>query len=230
MKCAIMQPYLFPYLGYYQLVYAVDKFVFYDDVNYIKGGFINRNNILANGTAQRFTIPINQASSFKKINELSFTDNVRKQLMSIEQAYSKSPYFNDVYPIIKNVLSSDNRDVTSVCRQSIESVFQYLDINKNTILSSDLDYSRDQSPADKLVSIAGLLNCNNYVNSPGGKELYNKGYFKERGIDLSFIEMNDIKYSQGGNVEFTPYLSMIDILMWNKKNDVIGFLEENILV
>ncbi|EIO4059130.1 WbqC family protein [Vibrio vulnificus] len=230
MKCAVMQPYLFPYLGYYQLVYAVDKFVFYDDVNYIKGGFINRNNILANGTSQRFTIPVEQASSFKKISELSFSENVRKQLMSIEQAYSKAPYFKDVFPIIQKVLSSENRDVTYVCRQSIEAVFLYLGIEKSTILSSDLDYSRDQSAADKLVSIAGLLNCNEYVNSPGGKELYNKAYFKERGVDLSFIGMKLVDYPQGNDKDFLPYLSMIDVLMWNDKDSVKSFLDKYVLV
>lgn len=212
--CAVMQPYLFPYLGYYQLVQASDVFVFYDDVNYIKGGYINRNNILSNGQVQRFTVPINQASSFKKINELSFSHNVRKQLASIEQSYGKAPYFHDVYPIVKAVLNSENRNVAHICRKSVEAVFSYLGIEKETYLSSQLEYNREQSAAERLISISELLDCRNYINSPGGKILYCKEFFSERNIKLSFIEMEDVEYFQSGPTkEFVPYLSIIDIMM-----------------
>lgn len=226
MKCAVMQPYLFPYLGYYQLISAVDKFVFYDDVNYIKGGYINRNTILSNGLPQRFTIPVDKASSFKKINELSFSDNIRKQIISIEQAYSKSPYFKDVYPLIESVLKSKKRDVTYLCGESIRKVYSYLDIEKDIFISSEMDYDRNQSAADKLLAISEVLTCREYVNSPGGKSLYSKSYFKKNGIDLSFIEMGKVKYNQGIRGDFIPNLSMIDVLMWNDKDSVVSLLSE----
>ena len=70
MKLAIMQPYLFPYLGYFQLIAAVDKFVFYDDVNFIKNGWINRNRLLISGKVNYITIPLSGASSFLKINQV----------------------------------------------------------------------------------------------------------------------------------------------------------------
>lgn len=100
MIVGVMQPYLFPYLGYFQLVHHCDKFVFYDDVNYIKGGYVNRNNILCNSKKQLFTLPVEKASSFKKINELSFQRNPKKIIRTIEQAYSKSTYFDEVMPLV----------------------------------------------------------------------------------------------------------------------------------
>ncbi|HCR3455045.1 TPA: WbqC family protein, partial [Proteus mirabilis] len=98
MILAVMQPYLFPYIGYYQLAYHSDMFIFYDDVNYIKGGYINRNNILTKNGPQLFTLPVKKASSFKKINELFYQEDTRKILTSISQAYSKAPYFTSVFP------------------------------------------------------------------------------------------------------------------------------------
>ncbi|MBQ4812048.1 WbqC family protein [Pseudoalteromonas luteoviolacea] len=220
-----MQPYLFPYLGYYQLVYSVDNFVLYDDVNFIKRGYINRNNILVNGGAQRFTIPVPGATQNEKINAFEFSGDVRKVLKTIQQSYKKAPYFDEVYHLVEGVLTSKNRSVTHVCKLSIEQVFAYLDIKRMYHISSDLEYNRDATAADKLISISKKLNCTHYVNSPGGVELYQKGYFKERNIDLSFIKMNADEYSQNVD-EFVPYLSMIDVLMWNSKEQVKLLLEQ----
>ncbi|MAD89995.1 MAG: hypothetical protein CMK64_09850 [Pseudoalteromonas sp.] len=220
-----MQPYLFPYLGYYQLVYSVDNFVFYDDVNFIKRGYINRNNILVNGVAQRFTIPVPGATQNEKINTFEFSTDVKKVLKTIEQSYKKAPYFQEVYKIVEDVLTSGNRSVTDICKLSIEKVFDYLGIRKQYYISSELEYDRNISAADKLISISKKLNCTHYVNSPGGIELYSKDYFKERGVDLSFIQMEASTYSQNGD-GFVPYLSMIDVLMWNNKEQVKQLLEQ----
>lgn len=225
MKFAVMQPYLFPYLGYYQLVNAVDKFIFYDDVTFIKGGYINRNNILSNGKAQRFTIPVPGMSSNTLINELSFDKNVKKILKSIEQSYKKAPYFEHVFPIVESVLSDETRNVQHVCSKSISLVFEYLGIKKEFKLSSELDYNRDLSAADKLIAMANIVKSNDYINSPGGIELYEKEFFAARNVKLSFIKMKEVSYQQGKN-EFVPYLSMIDILMWNSIEDTKSILNE----
>lgn len=219
MKFAVMQPYLFPYLGYYQLVNMVDNFVFYDDVTFIKGGYINRNNILVNGQAQRFTIPVPGMSSNILINKLSFDGNTKKQLKTIEQAYRKSPYYPKIFPIIKNVLEDENRSVEHVCRLSITRVMDYLGIEKTYYYSSDLPYERDASPTQKLFSISDCLDSKEYINSPGGRILYDKNTFLDRGIKLNFIETDDYKYNQNSEL-FVPNLSMIDTLMWNSKDDI----------
>jgi len=225
MKFAVMQPYLFPYLGYYQLVHAVDKFVFYDDVNYIKGGYINRNNICSNEKPQRYTVPVPGMSSNILINKLSFDSNVKKQLKSIEQAYSKAPFFKDVFPIVESVLTEERRNVEHICRLSITRVMDYLDINKSYYYSSELCYERDVPAAKRLVNISKSFDLNEYINSPGGKSLYNKDYFLEHGIKLNFIEIGEYQYNQNSNV-FLPHLSMIDVLMWNSKDEVVDLLNK----
>ncbi|WP_159818012.1 WbqC family protein [Colwellia sp. 20A7] len=223
MSFAVMQPYLFPYLGYYQLVNAVDKFVFYDDVTFIKGGYINRNNILSNGKAQRFTIPVPGMSSNTLINELSFDKNIKKILKTIEQSYKKAPYFEHVFPLIESVLNNENRRVDHLCAKSISVVFDYLGINKDFYYSSELEYNRDLSAADKLIAMADILKSSDYINSPGGKSLYNKEYFAKKEISLSFIEIEKYEYSQNTG-EFIPHLSMIDVLMWNSKSAILELL------
>ncbi|PTO51476.1 hypothetical protein CWN94_21275 [Vibrio splendidus] len=229
MKFAVMQPYLFPYLGYYQLVNSVDKFIFYDDVTFIKGGFINRNNILSNGRAQRFTLPVPGLSSNVLINQLSFDKNVKKALKTIEQNYRKAPYFQDVYPIIERVLNSEDRSVEQICAKSVIVVFEYLDISKSFCFSSRLEYNRELSAAEKLVSMARIFKSSNYINSIGGKALYNKDYFSSQDIKLQFIKTKDYKYYQKSD-EFVPNLSMIDVLMYNSKSDVIKLLNKYELI
>ena len=83
MTVAIMQPYLFPYIGYWQLIHAVDTFVIFDDVNYIKKGYINRNNILVNGQKQTFTLELMSASQNKLINDIDIGNNIEKVMESI---------------------------------------------------------------------------------------------------------------------------------------------------
>lgn len=224
-----MQPYLFPYLGYYQLVNCVDTFILYDDVNYIKGGYINRNSILVKNKAQRFTLPVPSASSNKKIMDLSFSSETRKTLSTIQQAYSKAPYFEDVYPLIKSILESKDRNIAEVCRKSIALFFEYLAIEKSIIKSSNLDYDRNLPAVDRLVGITRKLQAKHYINSIGGQALYNKNNFSEHQIKLSFIKMDEIKYYQFQE-EFIPNLSIIDILMWCDKEKIKSLLTEYKLI
>ncbi|MCM8813875.1 MAG: WbqC family protein, partial [Candidatus Omnitrophica bacterium] len=99
MKLGIMQPYIFPYLGYFQLIGAVDKYVIYDDVNYIRSGWINRNYIIVNRRQYLFTICIDHASPFKLINELTIKDDFVKLSKTIELAYKKAPYFTEAFAL-----------------------------------------------------------------------------------------------------------------------------------
>jgi hypothetical protein len=224
MITAVMQPYLFPYIGYYQLVLSSDFFVFYDDVNYIKRGYVNRNNILLDGVAHRFTLPVPSASQNTLICNLKFSDEVRKIIETINHAYKKAPYFSDVMPIIEEVLTQKDRDITSVCIAGIELVFDYLSIDSPKLLrSTDIAYNRNKSAAEKLIAITKELSCSEYVNSPGGRELYGKNYFLSENVTLHFIEPKIEEYLQGDS-EFIPYLSIIDVLMWCSKKEAIRLL------
>jgi hypothetical protein len=227
MRVGIMQPYLFPYLGYYQLAYHSDKFVFYDDAAYQTRGFINRNNLLSQGKSQRFTLAVKKASQNKKINELYFSNEVSKILKTITYAYQKAPYFYDVMPIIESVLCENNRNVAKISTSSIILIFNYLGINKEYLLSSLIDYDRQTNAANKLISICKCLDVSEYCNAKNGADLYSKEEFLEQGIALSFIKMKPITYFQNQQY-FINNLSIIDILMWNSKvqvKDLLGQYE-----
>ena len=228
MMLAVMQPYLFPYLGYYQLAYHVNKFIFYDDVNFIKGGYINRNNILANGRRQLFTIPVEKSSSNRKINELHFSNNRKKVVKTIEQSYRRAPYFEAVIPIVCEILNSSETHVPKLCSDSVGSVFKYLGLEFNSSFSSDLHYNRDASAKDKLYSICKILKADKYCNMKNGQSQYSKDEFAEKGIELSFLEMENFSYYQGKN-DFVSHLSIIDILMWNDKSAVKALMKKYII-
>lgn len=229
MITAVMQPYLFPYIGYYQLVYSSDNFVLYDDVTFIKSGYINRNNILVNGKATRFTIPVPNASSNTLISDLSFSLDIKKVLKTFTQSYSKAPFYNDIMPIVEAVLTNNDRSIAEVCKQGIVQVFNHLGIDKKIHKSTSLQYDRMQNAAMKLVEITKLFGSEHYVNSIGGQELYNKDFFAQYNIELSFIKPNKIVYKQNAG-EFVPNLSMIDVLMWNDSESVKKLLTEFVFV
>lgn len=228
MILAVMQPYLFPYLGYFQLAKYCDTFVFYDDVNFIKGGYINRNNILAKGQKQLFTVPVEKASSFSKINDLHFAANRKKIIRSMEQNYRKAPYFDIVMPMINQVLTAEETQVARLCRDSVLGVFDYLGYPLDYCFSSELDYDKSASAAEKLYAMCSLLEADKYCNMKSGNSLYDKGQFKAKNIELSFLEMADLTYPQGKH-DFVSHLSMIDVLMWNSKDQVKILLQKYLI-
>ncbi|WP_312077054.1 WbqC family protein [Leclercia sp.] len=212
MKIGIMQPYLFPYLGYFQLIGAVDRFVIYDDVNYIRQGYINRNTILMGDTPQRFTIAVPGASSFKKINDLYFDANVDKVLKTLRQAYCKKTYFEPIYNLVERVLTDDERQIPLLCQRAFNEIFTWLGVEKTFCLASELDYSRAAIASEKVINICQTLGGNHYINSIGGQHLYHPDDFSARGLKMSFIKMGEITYPQGGK-GFHSGLSIIDVLM-----------------
>src|SRR5258708_21690699 len=125
MTAAIMQPYFFPYLGYYQLVNAVDTFVFFDDVNYINKGWINRNQLLHQNKPSRFTVPLLRASQNRKINEIELSDFSawRKQfLRTLEMNYKRAPFFDFVFTWLTDFLSNDYLCISDLACESIKAV------------------------------------------------------------------------------------------------------------
>lgn len=232
----IMQPYIFPYLGYFQLINAVQEFVFYDDVNYIKKGWINRNNILCNGKANLFTVPLEKPSQNMLIKDTYikrelYDDWVKKTLKMIHQSYFKAPFYNEVYPILENVFfDSKIETISDLSILSIIETSKFLDLKTNFHLSSiSFSNSKDFNRAERLVSITNKLKSTEYINSIGGIKLYNKPFFKKNQINLSFIESNLGYYKQFRN-EFIPGLSIIDILMFNNKEQINSMLKDYKLV
>ncbi|RAI12644.1 MAG: hypothetical protein DKM23_03675 [Candidatus Melainabacteria bacterium] len=227
-----MQPYFFPYLGYYQMLSAVDKFVLLDDVNFIMRGYINRNSILLNGQAHKFSIPLEKPSQNKLINEtkLNFlTKDKENFLKTITMAYKKAPFFNDFYPVLENIVNNDENDLTKYLKYSFEKIKDYLQIDTEILLSSKIEKDNSLRAQDRIIEINKQLASTQYINAIGGQELYNKADFTKNNIQLNFIKMSNIEYKQFNN-EFVPNLSMIDVLMFNSKEKIKELLKQYELV
>lgn len=230
---AIMQPYFFPYIGYFQLVNAVDVFVFYDDVNFIKKGWISRNNFLIGGKAKLFSVPLSSVSQNKLINEVELAiDDKWKQrfFKTLALNYKKAPHYEAVVELIKRVLEAPNKTISDLAIASVKQVAAYLDILTDFETSS-IRYanSRGLEKADRLIAITKENGSLNYINPIGGKELYQKEYFDNQSVKLSFIKSQLISYRQFDN-EFVQGLSIVDVLMFNNKECVKNQLKNYELV
>ncbi len=222
MKLAIMQPYLFPYIGYFHLIDAVDLFLIYDDVAYIKRGFVNKNSIASPSGSANFTVPVLGASQNKLFSELQFSKEVDKVLKTFEYSYSKAPYFENVFPIVYETLNFPDRSIASICKRGFEEIFSYLNIEKTFRKTSEIDYDRSVNARDRLISLCNIFGANKYINAPGGRKLYKKQDFAEAGIDLQFVDSLAVEYRQAGK-NFIPNLSIIDVLM-NCSPEEVKFL------
>lgn len=228
MKIGIMQPYFLPYLGYWQLMNAVDRYVIYDDVNYIKGGRINRNAILVNNSAQNINLLLCKASPNRHINEITLLNDEisrNKLLKTFEMAYHKAPFWLDVKPIINEIFEFPNLNLAHFLKNSFEIIGQYLGITTQLILSSSIEKDNELKGEWKVYEICKKLNATEYYNSIGGFELYSKEKFIEQGIKLSFLKMKSIQYRQF-NDGFVPNLSIIDVMMFNSKEQIKNLMME----
>ena len=223
MTLAIMQPYLFSYIGYWQLINAVDTFVIFDDVNFIKKGYINRNSILVGGKSQQITLELIGASQNKLINEIKVGNNSQKLLKTIEMSYKKAPYFDNVFSIIEDILNQEESTLAKFIGYSLQKISNYLEIDTKFIYSSSIEKDNELKAQDKVLDICKKLGTINYINAIGGKELYNKKKFEEQNIKLNFLEPEIQKYMQLES-EFISYLSIIDIIMFNNKDNISKML------
>ena len=225
MTLAIMQPYLFPYTGYWQLINAVDTFVIFDDVNFIKKGYINRNSILLNGKPHIFTLELIGASQNKLINEIEIGGNSRKILKTIEMSYKKSPYFHIVFPIIKDILDNKEKNLAKFIGYSLEKISNYLEMDTKFIYSSDIRKNNSLKAQDKILEIASLLKSTDYINAIDGQKFYDKERFSQENIQLNFLDTEITEYKQFEN-EFESHLSIVDILMFNSIEDIKNILSK----
>lgn len=232
MKLGIMQPYFMPYIGYWQLMNLVDRYVIYDDVNFIKGGWINRNRILVNGIPKYFNVPMLGASPNLRINEVVVDHNeavIRKNLRILEAAYRKAPCYDIVYPMLEEILWCAEDNIAKYIEHSFRVICKYLDIKTELVVSSDLDKDNTLKGQDKVIAICRLLGATEYYNAIGGQELYSYEAFRENGVGLYFVKSKDIVYRQFDN-EFQPNLSMIDVMMFNPRERITEYLKAYTLI
>ncbi|GAB3947925.1 WbqC family protein [Spirosoma harenae] len=234
MTLAIMQPYFLPYIGYMQLIKAVDKFVLYDDVAFINRGWINRNRLLINGQEYLFTVPLKDASQNKRINEVHIADDPKwrsKLLKTMEQGYRKAPYYPTVMPLTEKIVNFTTDSIADLVYYSLVELNQYIGLSTELVQSSTIYGNSDLKAQERILDICRQESATHYINPIGGTELYDKPTFDEAGIKLNFIKSNKVEYLQGvSRTPFVPWLSIIDVLMNNDVASVKMMLDEYELV
>jgi WbqC-like protein family len=227
MKIAIMQPYFVPYIGYFQLINAVDKFVIYDNIKYTKKGWINRNRILVDGTDEYITLPIKKDSDYLNVDQRkladSFIDDKNKILRKLTYAYRKAPHYDEVFQLMERILETPESNLFEFIYKSLQEICRFLDINTEFIISSGLPIDHGLKAQDKVIEICKALSADTYINPSGGVELYNGKTFQENGIALAFLQTGPVQYQQFKD-NFIASLSIIDVMMFNSREEIKKYL------
>jgi hypothetical protein len=228
MVLAIMQPYFFPYIGYFQLMAAADCFVFYDDAQYMKGGWINRNRILRDSTAAWWTFPVIHDDYRLPIRQRSYShgsNQIRSLLGKIEGAYSDAPVYRSVFPLITELLNSRNDNVADHNASILKALALHLGIKCNFLSSSSIQNSSGLQGQARVVDICRQLGAEKFINPIGGLDLYENAAFAEAKIELDFLQARTTHYPQFSSPHL-PFLSIIDVMMFNSENRIINMLAE----
>lgn len=220
-----MQPYFLPYIGYFQLIAAVDLFVIYDNIEYTKKGWINRNRFLLNGQAETFTVSIQAGSDFLHVRDrrVSPAFDRRRLLARFEHAYRRAPYFDRAFDLVRRSILSSKDNLFDYISFSIELVCQYLDLRTTLIRSSDIDVDHERKGQEKVLSICRQSGAAMYINAIGGRGLYASDAFLAEGIELRFLKSDPLEYKQFSN-QFVPSLSIVDVMMFNSPDEISGYL------
>ena len=228
MRLGIMQPYFFPYIGYFQLIGAADVFILYDRIKYTKKGWINRNRILRNGTDIMLTLPIKADSDSLDIGEreLAGDFSAGKMLRQIAGAYSRAPFYAETLPLLEQVIQYPDRNLFRFLHNCIVMTCRELGITTEIRVSSTVPVDNNLKNQEMVLALCEAVGATSYVNPIGGLELYSTQDFHSRGVDLTFLKARPCEYVQFGN-EFVPWLSIIDVLMFNPKARVAQWIAGN---
>ena len=231
MRLAIMQPYFMPYIGYWQLMASVDAFVLYDNIQYTKKGWINRNRFLLNGRESLFTIPLKQGSDYLDVVQRALAEDFdrAKLLNRLIASYRKAPFFDTAFSLVASIVKVEHRSLFEYIHHSIRLTADYLGITTPVVISSSVAIDHLLHGEDKVLAFCRKLGATTYINAIGGRELYSKSAFAAQGISLRFIKTRPIAYRQFSD-PFVPNLSVIDVLMFNSKDAIRAILAEYDLV
>ncbi|ATV42154.1 WbqC family protein [Pectobacterium sp. CHL-2024] len=224
-KYAVMQPYFFPYIGYFQLMAEVDVFVVYDNIKYTKKGWINRNRILLNGKDSTFSLPLKKDSDFLDVKDrvLSETFNRDDLINKIRGAYRRAPYFKNVFPLLENIINYRDDNLFNYILYSLVSIKEYLGLTCDIKVSSSINIDHSLKSQDKVLAFGNALGAKSYSNPPGGISLYSQEAFSLHGMTLNFIQPNNIIYKQFDE-PFVAWLSIIDVMMFNSSDEVLHLI------
>lgn len=223
-----MQPYFLPYIGYFQLLASVDLFIVYDNIKYTKKGWINRNRMLMNGTDAMFSLPLKKGPDSLDVveRELAAEFDRSKLLNQFKGAYGRAPHFELTYPVLEQIVRHEDANLFRYIHNSIVRLSEYLGIKTEIHISSDIAINHNLKGRDKVLALCKAVRADTYINTIGGVELYHKDDFRMQGVDLQFIKARPFQYAQFG-APFVPWLSIVDVLMFNPLNTVRACINEN---
>jgi hypothetical protein len=232
-RVAIMQPYFLPYIGYFQLIKSVDEFILYDNIQYTKKGWINRNRILVNGSDRLITLPVKKDSDYLNVVDREISDTWKtdkKSLLNlIKSSYSKAPYFRETYELLEECLAVEHTNLFEFIHQTLLKINRYVEIETPIIRSSTISIDHGLKSEEKVISLCKAVGATMYINAIGGQHLYSKDRFALHKMQLQFIKSDMIQYNQFTN-KFIPWLSIIDVLMFNSKQDITHYLNSYTLI
>jgi hypothetical protein len=232
-RVAIMQPYFLPYIGYFQLIKSVDEFIIYDNIQYTKKGWINRNRILVNGTDRLITLPVKKASDYLNVVDRELADtwstDRRSLLNLVKSSYGKAPHFSETYKLLEECLTAEYTNLFEFIHQSLLKINRYIGIDTPMVLSSTISIDHSLKSEEKVVSLCKAVGATMYINAIGGQHLYSKDRFADHKIQLQFIKSDTVQYTQF-NSTFVPWLSIVDVLMFNSKEDITRYLNSYTLI
>jgi hypothetical protein len=233
MKLGIMQPYFFPYIGYFQLMNTVDEYIVYDNIEYTKKGWINRNRILIEGKPCLITLPLKNDHDNLQIKDRFLASDwavSREELLRrIIAAYRKAPLYDAVFPLVEKILLDDSMNLFTFLARSLYMIKGYLGIETPLLISSTIPINHNLRSEDKVIAFCKARNADMYINPIGGTALYNRDRFEKEGIDLRFVFTDYIQYKQFGD-DFVSSLSILDVMMFNTVEKIKEFLNAFILV
>lgn len=228
MKLAIMQPYFLPYIGYFQLIAASDLFIVYDNIKYTKKGWINRNRMLRNGEPATFSLPLQAGSDSLDVDQRLLAPDPHKWLAQLKEAYRRAPQFAATLPLLEAIAASPERNLFRFLHQALLATCAHLGIQTPVRVSSTVPVDHGLKSQDKVLALCAALGADTYVNPIGGTELYGREDFAAHGIDLRFLRARPLEYpqfgAQFGDSPFVPWLSIVDVLMFNPLDTVRGWV------
>ena len=228
-KVAIMQPYFFPYIGYFQLMHAVDLFIVYDNIEYTKKGWINRNRILLNGKETYLTLPLKKDSDYLEVKDRLLAENWQtdriKMLNRIKEAYRKAPQFDTIFPFVEQCLLFEKTNLFDFLFNSLKITRQVLGIQTEFRIASSIPVDHSLKAEKKVMALCKAVGAGVYTNPIGGTGLYNKETFGKEGLRLYFLKTGDVRYSRGAQ-DFIPNLSILDVLMFTPPEMIKEMLDK----
>ncbi len=225
LKIGIMQPYFLPYIGYFQLIQSVEKFVVYDNIKYTKKGWINRNRMLRGEGDVTFSLSLKKDSDDLDVRDRLISRDFRREkiLNQFRETYRKAPMFGSFFPILERIVLYKDDNLFNFILNSIENVCKYIGIDSDIKISSLVNADHSLKGAQRVLAICEAEDAKFYVNPIGGLDLYSKEIFSRHGVNLFFLKSKPLSYRQYG-AGFVPWLSIVDVVMFNPQEVVADYI------